>query len=229
MVDGAISNRFGFLVLLFHSGLSSWISTFFFLFPFFFLSSWSLSLLSSSHSSSSVLSFPSFSLFLAGEVLPATESSPKSTRLIPFSLPNTRSRDLTSKPETSLIRGKPIRPRRRPEKVERLYDCEHSGCDKSYGTLAHLNAHIRIHRHGKLKTPEDYEALRQKLKEKKAQLKEVDLVKSVPARPQKTRSLSEKSLRKEGTGTAQADVGLGQEGKKVVEGEGSENAGEETK
>jgi len=207
MVDGAISNRFGFLVLLFHSGLSSWISTFFFLFPFFFLSSWSLSLLSSSHSSSSVLSFPSFSLFLA-EVLPATESSLKSTR------------------HTS---SSSIRPRRRPEKVERLYDCEHSGCDKSYGTLAHLNAHIRIHRHGKLKTPEDYEALRQKLKEKKAQLKEVDLVKSVPARPQKTRSLSEKSLRKEGTGTAQADVGLGQEGKKVVEGEGSENAGEETK
>ncbi len=34
------------------------------------------------------------------------------------------------------------RPRRRYDEIERLYLCGWQGCEKSYGTLNHLNAHV---------------------------------------------------------------------------------------
>lgn len=46
------------------------------------------------------------------------------------------------------------RPRRRYEEIERMYKCGHQGCEKAYGTLNHLNAHVTMQGHGVKRTPE---------------------------------------------------------------------------
>lgn len=45
------------------------------------------------------------------------------------------------------------RPRRRYDEIHRLYFCVWPGCDKGYGTLNHLNAHILMQKHGFKRTP----------------------------------------------------------------------------
>jgi hypothetical protein len=46
------------------------------------------------------------------------------------------------------------RPRRRYEEIERMYKCGWHGCEKAYGTLNHLNAHVTMQSHGSKRTPE---------------------------------------------------------------------------
>ena len=46
------------------------------------------------------------------------------------------------------------RPRRRFEEIERMYKCGWNGCEKAYGTLNHLNAHVTMQSHGQKRTPE---------------------------------------------------------------------------
>ena len=46
------------------------------------------------------------------------------------------------------------RPRRRYEEIERMYKCGWQGCEKAYGTLNHLNAHVTMQAHGAKRTPE---------------------------------------------------------------------------
>ncbi|KAI9725306.1 MAG: hypothetical protein M1828_003321 [Chrysothrix sp. TS-e1954] len=46
------------------------------------------------------------------------------------------------------------RPRRRYEEIERMYKCGWQGCEKAYGTLNHLNAHVTMQAHGQKRTPE---------------------------------------------------------------------------
>lgn len=46
------------------------------------------------------------------------------------------------------------RPRRRFDQIERLYPCRFEGCEKSYGTLNHLNAHVTMQKHGNKRKPE---------------------------------------------------------------------------
>jgi transcription factor CON7 len=46
------------------------------------------------------------------------------------------------------------RPRRRYEEIERMYKCGWHGCEKAYGTLNHLNAHVTMQSHGNKRTPE---------------------------------------------------------------------------
>jgi hypothetical protein len=45
------------------------------------------------------------------------------------------------------------RPRRRYDEIERLYQCSWPDCNKSYGTLNHLNAHVTMQKHGPKRTP----------------------------------------------------------------------------
>lgn len=45
------------------------------------------------------------------------------------------------------------RPRRRYDEIERLYKCGWNGCEKSYGTLNHLNAHVAMQKHGEKRLP----------------------------------------------------------------------------
>lgn len=50
------------------------------------------------------------------------------------------------------------RPRRRYEEIERMYKCGWNGCEKAYGTLNHLNAHVTMQSHGTKRTPEGMRA-----------------------------------------------------------------------
>ena len=45
------------------------------------------------------------------------------------------------------------RPRRRYDEIERLYQCSWPDCNKSYGTLNHLNTHVTMQNHGAKRTP----------------------------------------------------------------------------
>ena len=45
------------------------------------------------------------------------------------------------------------RPRRRFDEIERLYACGWNGCEKAYGTLNHLNAHVAMQKHGEKRLP----------------------------------------------------------------------------
>jgi hypothetical protein len=45
------------------------------------------------------------------------------------------------------------RPRRRYDEIERLYLCGWNGCEKAYGTLNHLNAHVAMQKHGDKRLP----------------------------------------------------------------------------
>jgi len=45
------------------------------------------------------------------------------------------------------------RPRRRYDEIERLYACSWPDCNKAYGTLNHLNAHVSMQRHGAKRSP----------------------------------------------------------------------------
>lgn len=51
------------------------------------------------------------------------------------------------------------RPRRRYEEIERMYKCGWNGCEKAYGTLNHLNAHVTMQSHGAKRTPEGMQRL----------------------------------------------------------------------
>ncbi|KAH8743995.1 hypothetical protein F5883DRAFT_634318 [Diaporthe sp. PMI_573] len=59
------------------------------------------------------------------------------------------------------------RPRRRYEEIERMYKCGWNGCEKAYGTLNHLNAHITMQSHGQKRTPEEFKEIRREWKQRK--------------------------------------------------------------
>ncbi|KAK4447054.1 hypothetical protein QBC34DRAFT_450421 [Podospora aff. communis PSN243] len=59
------------------------------------------------------------------------------------------------------------RPRRRYEEIERMYKCGWNGCEKAYGTLNHLNAHVTMQAHGQKRTPEEFKEIRKEWKQKK--------------------------------------------------------------
>ncbi|KAJ5273131.1 hypothetical protein N7478_008256 [Penicillium angulare] len=59
------------------------------------------------------------------------------------------------------------RPRRRYEEIERMYKCGWQGCEKAYGTLNHLNAHVTMQSHGAKRTPEEFKEIRKEWKARK--------------------------------------------------------------
>ncbi|KAG0222457.1 hypothetical protein B0O80DRAFT_457951 [Mortierella sp. GBAus27b] len=52
------------------------------------------------------------------------------------------------------------RPRRRFDEIERLYVCNWGDCEKAYGTLNHLNAHVSMQKHGPKRLPAEFKELR---------------------------------------------------------------------
>ncbi|KAK4043298.1 hypothetical protein C8A01DRAFT_43788 [Parachaetomium inaequale] len=76
------------------------------------------------------------------------------------------------------------RPRRRYEEIERMYKCGHNGCEKAYGTLNHLNAHVTMQAHGVKRTPELFKDIRREWKAKK---KEEDARKAAAAEEERQR------------------------------------------
>ncbi|KAJ4424112.1 hypothetical protein N0V82_001160 [Gnomoniopsis sp. IMI 355080] len=59
------------------------------------------------------------------------------------------------------------RPRRRYEEIERMYKCGWNGCEKAYGTLNHLNAHVTMQSHGQKRVPEEFKEIRKEWKARK--------------------------------------------------------------
>ncbi|KAL1880794.1 hypothetical protein VTK73DRAFT_5179 [Phialemonium thermophilum] len=59
------------------------------------------------------------------------------------------------------------RPRRRYEEIERMYKCGWNGCEKAYGTLNHLNAHVTMQSHGQKRTPDEFKEIRREWKARK--------------------------------------------------------------
>ncbi|KAH7101522.1 hypothetical protein BKA62DRAFT_618745, partial [Auriculariales sp. MPI-PUGE-AT-0066] len=59
------------------------------------------------------------------------------------------------------------RPRRRYDEIERLYSCSWHGCNKSYGTLNHLNAHVTMQRHGDKRSPNEFKDMRKQWRKQK--------------------------------------------------------------
>merc|ERR1712093_706906 len=59
------------------------------------------------------------------------------------------------------------RPRRRYEEIECMYKCGWNGCEKAYGTLNHLNAHVTMQSHGQKRTPEEFKEIHKEWKARK--------------------------------------------------------------
>ncbi|KAF8159519.1 hypothetical protein B0H34DRAFT_796760 [Crassisporium funariophilum] len=59
------------------------------------------------------------------------------------------------------------RPRRRYDEIERLYQCSWPDCNKSYGTLNHLNAHVTMQKHGSKRSPNEFKELRKQWRKAK--------------------------------------------------------------
>ncbi|KAF7308475.1 C2H2-type domain-containing protein [Mycena chlorophos] len=62
------------------------------------------------------------------------------------------------------------RPRRRYDEIERLYHCSWPDCNKAYGTLNHLNAHVQMQKHGPKRSPNEFKELRKQWRKAKKEL-----------------------------------------------------------
>ncbi|ORZ05723.1 hypothetical protein BCR41DRAFT_312156 [Lobosporangium transversale] len=59
------------------------------------------------------------------------------------------------------------RPRRRFDEIERLYVCNWGDCEKAYGTLNHLNAHVNMQKHGPKRHPSEFKEMRKEWRRQK--------------------------------------------------------------
>ncbi|KAF9071532.1 hypothetical protein BDP27DRAFT_1321904 [Rhodocollybia butyracea] len=73
------------------------------------------------------------------------------------------------------------RPRRRYDEIERLYQCSWPDCNKAYGTLNHLNAHVTMQKHGPKRSPNEFKELRKQWRKAKKE-SEAATLSGVPRR-----------------------------------------------
>lgn len=84
------------------------------------------------------------------------------------STPNVNTRTATAFSFVSTPLAQPEkkkRPRRKWHEIDRNYSCHF--CDKSYGTLNHLNAHIGMSLHGQKRKPDEFKEMRKVLRIRK--------------------------------------------------------------
>ncbi|KAF2139346.1 uncharacterized protein K452DRAFT_232274 [Aplosporella prunicola CBS 121167] len=100
---------------------------------------------------------------------PVTSGPPAPTMVSPVQRPPTGGHPLSTVYSFVPIPGaqQHKRPRRRYEEIERMYKCGWNGCEKAYGTLNHLNAHVTMQSHGQKRTPEEFKEIRKEWKAKK--------------------------------------------------------------
>ncbi|RYN59790.1 hypothetical protein AA0118_g234 [Alternaria tenuissima] len=100
---------------------------------------------------------------------PATSGPPAPAMVSPVQRPPTGGHPLSTVYSFVPIPGaqQHKRPRRRYEEIERMYKCGWNGCEKAYGTLNHLNAHVTMQSHGQKRTPEEFKEIRKEWKAKK--------------------------------------------------------------
>ncbi|KAF2785588.1 hypothetical protein K505DRAFT_7065 [Melanomma pulvis-pyrius CBS 109.77] len=100
---------------------------------------------------------------------PSTSGPPGPAMISPVQRPPTGGHPLSTVYSFVPIPGaqQHKRPRRRYEEIERMYKCGWNGCEKAYGTLNHLNAHVTMQSHGAKRTPEEFKEIRKEWKAKK--------------------------------------------------------------
>ncbi|KAF2084835.1 hypothetical protein K490DRAFT_48212 [Saccharata proteae CBS 121410] len=100
---------------------------------------------------------------------PVTTGPPAQSMVSPVQRPPTGGHPLSTVYSFVPIPGaqQHKRPRRRYEEIERMYKCGWNGCEKAYGTLNHLNAHVTMQSHGQKRTPEEFKEIRKEWKAKK--------------------------------------------------------------
>ncbi|KAF2473336.1 uncharacterized protein BDR25DRAFT_323894 [Lindgomyces ingoldianus] len=100
---------------------------------------------------------------------PSTSGPPAPSMVSPVQRPPTGGHPLSTVYSFVPIPGaqQHKRPRRRYEEIERMYKCGWNGCEKAYGTLNHLNAHVTMQSHGAKRTPEEFKEIRKEWKAKK--------------------------------------------------------------
>ncbi|KAF2016304.1 transcriptional regulator [Aaosphaeria arxii CBS 175.79] len=100
---------------------------------------------------------------------PASSGAPAPAMVSPVQRPPTGGHPLSTVYSFVPIPGaqQHKRPRRRYEEIERMYKCGWNGCEKAYGTLNHLNAHVTMQSHGAKRTPEEFKEIRKEWKAKK--------------------------------------------------------------
>lgn len=76
--------------------------------------------------------------------------------------------------EINVFKKPEKRKRKKFNEVERFYSCNHPNCNKSYGTLNHLNSHIFLQNHGRKRLPQEFKEIRLKLKLKRKLEREKD-------------------------------------------------------
>ncbi|KAL2217950.1 C2H2 transcription factor [Thermoascus aurantiacus ATCC 26904] len=94
------------------------------------------------------------------------------------------------------------RPRRRYEEIERMYKCGWNGCEKAYGTLNHLNAHVTMQSHGSKRTPEEFKEIR---KEWKARKKEEEAQRKAAEERERAAAAAAQAQQQQVEGGAPAD------------------------
>ncbi|KAI2471656.1 hypothetical protein F4781DRAFT_89381 [Annulohypoxylon bovei var. microspora] len=82
-----------------------------------------------------------------------------------------------------------------------MYKCGWQGCEKAYGTLNHLNAHVTMQSHGQKRTPEEFKEIR---KEWKARKKEEDQQRKAAEEADRQRHAAAAAAAQNGAGDPQA-------------------------
>ncbi|KAL2172197.1 hypothetical protein VTG60DRAFT_7041 [Thermothelomyces hinnuleus] len=97
------------------------------------------------------------------------------------------------------------RPRRRYEEIERMYKCGYNGCEKAYGTLNHLNAHVTMQGHGAKRTPDLFKDIRREWKAKK---KEEEARKAAAAEEERQRQAAAAAAAAQNGGNTDPQTGV---------------------
>lgn len=96
------------------------------------------------------------------------------------------------------------RPRRRYEEIERMYKCGWNGCEKAYGTLNHLNAHVTMQSHGSKRTPDEFKEIRKEWKQRK---KEEEAQRKVDEERQRQAAVAAATVGQNGPDSSAAENG----------------------
>ncbi|KAJ7066556.1 hypothetical protein C8F01DRAFT_982010, partial [Mycena amicta] len=100
----------------------------------------------------------------------SSSSTPATQPAAPPPLPPTSESDPSRKTYSFVaLPGNTVRkrPRRRYDEIERLYHCSWPDCNKAYGTLNHLNAHVQMQKHGAKRSPNEFKELRKQWRKAK--------------------------------------------------------------
>jgi hypothetical protein len=128
-------------------------------------------------SSSNLPKLPTFDEMFGDLVLEnpvqTTSHSPTPSNLDPQSMESSSYSDLIWTTEHQLLSPSDLsspssekrnkRPRRKFHEVQRFYSCNYPGCDKAFGALNHLNAHVKFKNHGPRRSPREFSWVRRSL------------------------------------------------------------------